>query len=169
MSKWYNSPMFPRDVMRDNRSVREGLLMHSKVSKINATIHVPPPKGEARKGESRSADCAGWAYVGSANLSESAWGRLVIDRKTKQAKLNCRNWESGVVVPVGRVEEDGTERGASAEAAAGGAAAEAETEAELSRVFRAAVPVPMQEPGREYAEDEQPWFYLEHFHGDNNE
>ncbi|EZF26026.1 hypothetical protein H112_01832 [Trichophyton rubrum D6] len=36
MSKWYNSPMFPRDVMRDNRSVREGLLMHSKVSK-NAT------------------------------------------------------------------------------------------------------------------------------------
>ncbi|GBF59974.1 hypothetical protein TMEN_2371 [Trichophyton mentagrophytes] len=152
MSKWYNSPMFPRDVMRDNRSV----------------LYVRP-EGEARKGESRSADCAGWAYVGSANLSESAWGRLVIDRKTKQAKLNCRNWESGVVVPVGRVEEDGTERGASAEAAAGGAAAEAETEAELSRVFRAAVPVPMQEPGREYAEDEQPWFYLEHFHGDNNE
>lgn len=83
----------------------------------------------------------------------------MIDRKTKQAKLNCRNWESGVVVPVGIV-EDGTERGAAPAAPAAAAAA-----AELSRVFRAAVPVPMQEPGREYTEDEQPWFYLEHFHG----
>lgn len=93
--------------------------------------------------------------------NEGPRGRLVIDRKTKQAKLNCRNWESGVVVPVGRG-EDGTQRGASAASAAAGAA----PEAELSQTFRAAVPVPMQEPGREYAEDEQPWFYLEHFHSD---
>ncbi|RSL56141.1 hypothetical protein CEP51_014436 [Fusarium floridanum] len=40
----------------------------------------------------------GWAYVGSANLSESAWGRIVKDRATGQPKMSCRNWESGVVV-----------------------------------------------------------------------
>ncbi|KXJ94580.1 tyrosyl-DNA phosphodiesterase I, partial [Microdochium bolleyi] len=39
-----------------------------------------------------------WAYVGSANLSESAWGRLTMDKNTSQQKMTCRNWECGVLV-----------------------------------------------------------------------
>ena len=30
-SKWYNSPTFPRDILRDCKSVRSGMLMHNKV------------------------------------------------------------------------------------------------------------------------------------------
>lgn len=29
-------------------------------------------------------------------------GRLVQDRVTKRPKLNCRNWECGVIVPIAR-------------------------------------------------------------------
>ena len=31
-SKWYNSPTFPREILRDCKSVRPGMLMHNKVS-----------------------------------------------------------------------------------------------------------------------------------------
>ena len=31
-SKWYNSPTFPREILRDCKSVRSGMLMHNKVS-----------------------------------------------------------------------------------------------------------------------------------------
>lgn len=30
-SKWYNSPNFPREILRDCKSVRPGMLMHNKV------------------------------------------------------------------------------------------------------------------------------------------
>lgn len=30
-SKWYNSPTFPREILRDCKSVRPGMLMHNKV------------------------------------------------------------------------------------------------------------------------------------------
>lgn len=33
-SKWYNSPTFPRQCLRDCKSARAGLLMHNKVSKV---------------------------------------------------------------------------------------------------------------------------------------
>ncbi|KAJ0165605.1 hypothetical protein CTA2_10635 [Colletotrichum tanaceti] len=65
-------------------SLRGGLLLHSKAIFV---------RGRAGGG-------AAWAYVGSANLSESAWGRLVKDRESGAAKLTCRNWECGVLVAV---------------------------------------------------------------------
>jgi phosphatidylserine/phosphatidylglycerophosphate/cardiolipin synthase-like enzyme len=63
-SRWWQSPSFPRDLLRDCKSVRKGLLMHSKVMYIRP--HDAPV---------RSTDSGGrcYAYVGSANLSESAW------------------------------------------------------------------------------------------------
>ncbi|KAK2000525.1 ubiquitin interaction domain-containing protein [Colletotrichum falcatum] len=80
--KWWKSSTFPRELLRDCQSVRSGLLLHTKA--IFA----------------RARDGAAWAYVGSANLSESAWGRLVKDRDSGAAKLTCRNWECGVLVAV---------------------------------------------------------------------
>ncbi|KAI7501245.1 phospholipase D/nuclease [Hortaea werneckii] len=59
-----------------------------------------------------------WVYVGSANCSQSAWGNLTTlqDRRSQAKgkgkgkgkgegeeagwKMNCRNWESGVLLPV---------------------------------------------------------------------
>ncbi|KAL4948400.1 tyrosyl-DNA phosphodiesterase-domain-containing protein [Aspergillus filifer] len=89
--KWLDSGKFPKQVLRDCVSGREGLLMHNKI------LFMQPDEPVSLSDNSQ---CLGWAYVGSANCSESAWGRLVTDRTTKKPKLNCRNWECGVVVPV---------------------------------------------------------------------
>ena len=81
-----------------------------------------------------------WAYIGSANCSESAWGKLTKDRAAKEPKLNCRNWECGVVVPVRRsVPNNG--------------------EGDLKK-FDGIVPVPMQVPGDLYG-DKKPWYLTE--------
>lgn len=125
-SKWYDSPAFPREVMRDCESVRPGLLMHNKM------LFVCDQGG--RKA---------WAYLGSANISESAWGKLFHDAKTKAQKLNCRNWECGVVVPV-RDGKGGGEEGIG----------------EGMGVFEGRVPVPMRVPGGRY-EGRRPWFCYE--------
>lgn len=90
-------------------------------------------------GSSESASLA-WAYIGSANCSESAWGKLFKDRATKLPKLNCRNWECGVIVPVRH--ESG------------------ESKLEDLKQFEGIVPVPMECPGEIYG-DRQPWYYSE--------
>lgn len=131
-SKWYNSPTFPRQILRDCKSTRPGMLMHNKLLLVRPAT--PSPTSSA----------SSWAYVGSANCSESAWGKLVKDRATKSPKLNCRNWECGVVIPARRwadVEEHGK--------GVGNGLGE----------FRD-IPVPMQYPGEEYG-DKRPWFYSE--------
>jgi hypothetical protein len=58
-----------------------------------------------------------YVYVGSANLSQSAWGALEQDKKTNEATCNTKliklsNFECGVVIPGGLLEsllEGGTE------------------------------------------------------------
>ncbi|KAK4106651.1 phospholipase D/nuclease [Parathielavia hyrcaniae] len=82
-SRWWQSPSFPHDLLRDCKSVRKGLLMHSKL--IYVRRHDTP-----NSSATSAAQC--FAYVGSANLSESAWGRLVRDRASGKPKLTCRNW-----------------------------------------------------------------------------
>ncbi|KAK8035676.1 tyrosyl-DNA phosphodiesterase domain-containing protein [Apiospora rasikravindrae] len=84
-SKWWDSATFPRDLIYDYKNVRDGLLLHSKMMLV-------------RRQDSNGGPAA-WGYVGSANLSESAWGRLTSDKKTGKPKLSCRNWECGVVIP----------------------------------------------------------------------
>ncbi|KAI0480804.1 phospholipase D/nuclease [Xylariaceae sp. FL0804] len=129
--KWWESASFPRELFRDCKSVRKGLLMHSKIMFVR---HLGVGSGTA------------WAYLGSANLSESAWGRLVKDKATGQPKLNCRNWECGVLIPApakGHV-EDGTQV------------------LDLS-VFEGTVPVPMEVPAEAYGAEgsKKPWLFLE--------
>jgi hypothetical protein len=78
-------PKFPRNALHDCISRREGLLMHNKVNlpslqseNLLSTdecferkmMFVRPEKPINLPDGS---DCTGWAYVGSANLSESAW------------------------------------------------------------------------------------------------
>ncbi|KAG0644075.1 tyrosyl-DNA phosphodiesterase-domain-containing protein [Tuber brumale] len=62
-SSWWDSPTFPRSVMRDCVSVRDGLLMHNKMLFARPSRQLQASAGEVDA----------WAYVGSANLSESAW------------------------------------------------------------------------------------------------
>ncbi|KAK3692774.1 tyrosyl-DNA phosphodiesterase-domain-containing protein [Podospora appendiculata] len=132
-SRWYNSPAFPKGVLRDCKSTRDGLLMHSKVIYVKQT-------------ESNH----GFAYVGSANLSESAWGRLVKDRSTGNPKITCRNWECGVLVSTGHREGKSVLSSSS------------DTPKQLNDwgIFKGFVPVPMEVPGAPLSESSRkPWFY----------
>jgi hypothetical protein len=143
-SKWYEGPKFPRHVLRDCKSRRPGLLMHNKILFIRPDEPIRLPN---------NSQCRGWAYVGSANLSESAWGRLVQDRTTKQPKLNCRNWECGVLVPI-------LDKDDSSDKVSDNSSGRGTTEsADMLDVFRDTVPVPMTVPGQRYGAGLKPWFF----------
>jgi Tyrosyl-DNA phosphodiesterase len=153
-SRWFDAPTFPRSIMRDCKSQRPGLLMHSKM------LFVRPRKSLRGSGIEGRKECVAWAYLGSANLSESAWGRLVRDRTTKQPKLNIRNWECGVVVPVpaqaSTRDMDGEGKGKEVDRGSNGP----EAGPPSIDVFDGVVPVPMLVPGEVYGR-KRPWFYSE--------
>ncbi|KXH36046.1 ubiquitin interaction domain-containing protein [Colletotrichum simmondsii] len=182
--KWWNSSMFPRELMRDCQSARGGLLLHSKAIFVRERAH----------------DGAVWAYVGSANLSESAWGRLVKDRESGTAKLTCRNWECGVLVAVkdssastgdqdaqaqsrpqakaqtgtleGHAESEETLKGKEGTTAESAESMGKRRHQQLDQdgsvgldgVFGATMPIPMRVPARRYTPDEsaasRPWFFM---------
>ncbi|KAL4759960.1 uncharacterized protein BDW70DRAFT_169135 [Aspergillus foveolatus] len=170
--RWFENGKFPKNVLRDCVSVREGLVMHNKI------LYVQPDEPICLSGNQQ---CFGWAYVGSANLSESAWGRLVYDRTRKQPKLNCRNWECGVVIPVvhGKSKNDinaSTGNTEEAKSQAGGQpgtsrVAQGKGKEEngcLLDIFRGTVPVPMRLPGQRYEGQRarQPWYYSKYITSD---
>ncbi|XXG96694.1 RING-box protein hrt1 [Hypoxylon texense] len=131
-SKWWDAATFPRELIRDCQSVRTGLLIHSKIMMVQ----------HSQSGKSQAA----YAYVGSANLSESAWGRLVKERGTGNPKLTCRNWECGVIVPIPPREPDKNRI----------------QHSDLSD-FLGTIPVPMKVPGEAYGatKSKRPWLFLE--------
>ncbi|KAE8372877.1 tyrosyl-DNA phosphodiesterase-domain-containing protein [Aspergillus bertholletiae] len=140
-SRWYTGQKFPRHVLRDCVSQRPGLLMHNKI------IYVRPDEPATLPDNSQ---CQAWAYVGSANLSESAWGRVVQERATKEPKLNCRNWECGVLIPVinndAVLEQDNSPNSESGI---------------MLDIFKGIMPVPMRLPAPQYGPNRRPWFNSE--------
>ncbi|CAI7621569.1 hypothetical protein N7533_013138 [Penicillium manginii] len=140
-SKYWNSPKLPKHVLKDCQSQRD-VLMHNKIAFVRPSEPIHLPDGS---------DCSGWAYVGSANLSESAWGRLVKDRTTGEPKLNCRNWECGVLVPVtGETSTTNTTMTASNSSGSG---------SELN-LFNGTIPVPMKLPAESLRAGREPWFFM---------
>jgi hypothetical protein len=78
-------------------------------------------------------------------------GRLVKDNTTKKAKINIRNWECGVVIPVpssALPAETSTDAGARV------------ADGLDMSVFDGYIPVPVVIPGEEY-QGRRPWFYSE--------
>ncbi|KAK3953620.1 tyrosyl-DNA phosphodiesterase-domain-containing protein [Pseudoneurospora amorphoporcata] len=151
--QWFESPTFPREVLRDCVSTRPGMLMHDKMIFVRKT--------EESKDEPGKKVVSGFAYVGSANLSESAWGRLIKDRSTKKLKITCRNWECGVVVPAGTATTAASSSSSSTSAEeqekgtgdgnGKGKSAALPTDTEDGQsswgVFEGHVPIPMKVPG----------------------
>ncbi|KIW03645.1 uncharacterized protein PV09_05393 [Verruconis gallopava] len=124
-SSFWKSAHFPRDIFRDYQSTRKGLLSHNKILLV--------------RGKKSDGSPIAWAYIGSANCSDSAWGRMV----AKEAKINCNNWESGVLVPVENPPQDLTD---------------------LTRTFESILDVPFvygEGKGLEYS-GKKPWFFKEH-------
>ncbi|KAK5954080.1 hypothetical protein OHC33_004651 [Knufia fluminis] len=176
--KWWETNESIRDVLCDCVGVRDdGILMHSKI------LYVRFKQPKAVQGADRETKWyGGWAYVGSGNLSESAWGRVVSHSKSKQPKMTCRNWESGVVIPVPleRAAASGEQskmdtpikagystNGAGANgdrspAVDGGQeATESATLRSLSEVFADVLPVPIHYPAQKHAvQQKRPWFFM---------
>ncbi|KAG6991123.1 hypothetical protein G7Y79_00057g091050 [Physcia stellaris] len=140
-SKGYYASTFPKELLRDCKSVRNGMLMHNKMIFVRHHTTTDTSKD--------------WAYVGSANCSESAWGRLVKGPNPKSPKLNCCNWECGVIVPLRRMTADATRMVAAWECRSedGGRRG--------LEMFEGKVPVPMQYPGELYG-GKAPWFFAQH-------
>jgi hypothetical protein len=100
-------------------------------------------------------------------------GRLVQDRSTKEPKLNCRNWECGVLVPItDKMRTDVSFESSSphyvfktAEKPHDADKLErndlTDTSIDIAKIFRDTVPVPMLTPGRPYTPDLKPWYYME--------
>lgn len=125
--KWWERKDFPRSYFKDYESKRKGLLSHNKTLLARMT----------------NLDSGGhfsWAYIGSANLSSSAWGKLVKDRPRKEMKLTCANWEGGVVIP-GRNFDSVTD--------------------DLEKSFEGILDVPFKEETERYHDGREPWFFME--------
>lgn len=101
-----------------------------------------------RPSADQDATLSGWVYIGSANCSESAWGKLVKDRQARIPKLNCRNWECGVIVPIKKFSSisSGNMSG--------------KNFGSLSVFEQVGVPIPMEYPGQDYGK-RKPWFFME--------
>lgn len=127
---FYNNPSFPKKCMRDYRSTRQGVLSHNKIMLV--------------RGRRSDGTPVAWAYVGSANLSESAWGSQRELKAGGLGKLTLRNWECGVVVPV------------PAETLA--ALKLADGQVPPMTVFKGVVEIPFEYPGEPYGKKE-PWFF----------
>jgi len=163
---WENMP-FPRPCFRDYRSVRPGLLSHNKIMYA---------RGKRRDASTGSAKDVAWVYHGSANMSESAWGKLVYDKKEKAWKINCRNWECGVLLRVPPQELASVQQQPATEtnkrAKIDGEDSETEGEGEGQAVnrneaglvgmeiFDGLVKPPFEFPGSKY-DGRQPWYFKE--------
>lgn len=129
--KSYNSPLFTRGCLRSHISTRPGLLSHNKILLARGyTKHNKP---------------FAWAYIGSANATESAWGSQRTLKSGKESVLRINNWECGVVVAVPQEHLQGF----------------ADGEVPPMSVFEGTVEVPFQFPAEKY-EGKQAWFWQNH-------
>jgi hypothetical protein len=83
-----------------------------------------------------------WVYIGSANISESAWGGQKVLKSGRMGSLNIRNWECGVVMPVSDAKLQGLERDG----------------LPSMDVFADTVEVPFRLPADKY-DGKRPWFF----------
>lgn len=92
--EYYSRDTFPTESVHEYHSKRDGCLSHNKLilARSNRSAHV---------------------YLGSHNLSQSAWGKPSVPKSGKDKgfrKLACANWECGVLIPAhreaGRVESE---------------------------------------------------------------
>lgn len=87
-----------------------------------------------------------------------------MDKITKQPKLNIRNWECGVVIPVPIAtphhhpgDRESESKGKRVDKGVDGS----EAGPPGMGIFDGVVPVPMVIPGEEYGTN-RPWLYMEH-------
>ncbi|KAJ9618842.1 hypothetical protein H2203_008658 [Taxawa tesnikishii (nom. ined.)] len=162
--RWFTSPKFPRDCFRDYRSTRKGLLSHNKIL-----------LARGRRGGQNVA----WVKLIGERMGKLSW-----DRSRKEWKLNARNWECGVLIPVpvsgstpaggggggrgrGKSAWEVTPVGSDDETASEseGVTEQAERNNETGEqvkmdVFKGVLDLPFEYPGQSY-EGKAPWYFTE--------
>ncbi|KAJ5715156.1 uncharacterized protein N7483_012337 [Penicillium malachiteum] len=156
-SKWWDGAKFPKHVMRDCQS-EKSVMMHNKLA------YVWPSEPIAL---ADNMECKGWAYVGSANLSESAWGRLTKDRAANKPRMVCRNWECGVLVPIKtpvgtspRISEAASVFSEGTTIPNNEPTPQPKSEYAPSEIFHNTVPIPMKLPAPALSGVRRPWFFM---------
>jgi hypothetical protein len=125
----FNASSFPRDCLRNYQSTRRDMLSHNKLL--------------FARGRKQDGKAFAWVYIGSANISESAWGGQKVLKSGSLGSLNIRNWECGVVVPVPPSKLEELRLG--------------EDEIPPMSVFEGTIEVPFVVPGAAYG-SQKPWF-----------
>ncbi|KAK9463381.1 tyrosyl-DNA phosphodiesterase-domain-containing protein [Lipomyces oligophaga] len=133
-TKYWQKSEFPREIIRDARSTRQKCLMHEKVMFI---------RFENEKTSSDGTKIAGLVYVGSANMSQSAWGLMTTSRSPKHASLTIRNWECGVLIRAVSGRQTGSEFDMKT----------------VPETFAGILPIPMEIVNTQY-NGKQPWFFM---------
>ncbi|KAH7091952.1 tyrosyl-DNA phosphodiesterase-domain-containing protein [Paraphoma chrysanthemicola] len=126
----YKAAGFPRDCLRDYDSTRRGMLSHNKLL--------------FARGVKTDGKPFAWVYVGSANISESAWGAQKVLKNGNMGSLVVRNWECGVVIPVPQTQMVGADVRDGA--------------VPPMSVFEGTIEVPFVCPGQRYG-TRQPWIF----------
>ncbi|KAL1748877.1 tyrosyl-DNA phosphodiesterase-domain-containing protein [Schizophyllum fasciatum] len=100
----WHAKNFPRGLFHDSKSTGGPVLMHTKVlssaSKPKGTTSDPEsiPDSDSDSDVELVHPAIGWAYVGSHNFTQSAWGTL--SGSGFNPVLNVTNYELGVVFPI---------------------------------------------------------------------
>ncbi|KAF2475155.1 phospholipase D/nuclease [Lindgomyces ingoldianus] len=148
----FSSSAFPVLSMRDYKSTKPGVLSHNKIL-----------LARGRRGKENTPFA--WAYIGSANLTESAWGAQKLAKAQRKEgeewgntgmplqrgdKLEVRNWECGILVPVLDDSLEDLKLGPS--------------EVPPISVFEKTLEIPFQYPGETYigennSQQKKPWFF----------
>ncbi|CAI2162747.1 12540_t:CDS:10 [Funneliformis geosporum] len=100
--KAYIKNTFPKEILRNCISKRDGMLMHSKfaLAQFREKPNEMPLNVESQE------NAGGWYYCGSHNFSESAWGKITTSRESKELQIRIYNWELGVFFPIYRKEQE---------------------------------------------------------------
>ncbi|GAA5851039.1 hypothetical protein JCM3766R1_004158 [Sporobolomyces carnicolor] len=109
----WNAKTFPRRLFHRGESKRDKVVAHTKMilatHKINGLGSNDAAGRSPKGGEDEDEEkYEGWVYVGSHNLTPSAWGNLQDGQNGKQLAMN--NYELGVVVPIRMTTKEEFER-----------------------------------------------------------
>lgn len=80
-------------------------------------------------------------------------GKVVQDRIRKEPKLNCRNWECGVLVPITESPSASTSDEEEKKDESNSVA-----EGDIVQIFSSMVPVPMRVPAPSLGRELKPWY-----------
>ncbi|GAA5937021.1 uncharacterized protein JCM15063_000130 [Sporobolomyces koalae] len=105
-SNW-EAKTFPRELFYKGQSKRDRIAAHTKIMLATRVQAAPATLSNSTTGDNSH---EGWMYIGSHNMTASAWGKLQNGSSGPQLVIN--NYELGVIIPIRAKTKDEFERAA---------------------------------------------------------